>query len=133
MNFFPVLLLWPAWNPPLPLHWPLRLKLKKKELISVQFNLWSNKDVPGILLVIMKVKQVLKSGGAAREFYISDLVTHVISTDTNFPQYSEAKDCNLTIVQVHMHIHPCLLFFLLVFKILLKVFAIVRRCPIAEV
>lgn len=46
-----------------------------------------------------EVKQVLKSGRAAREFYISDLVTHVISTDTNFPQYSEAKDCNLTIVQ----------------------------------
>ncbi|XP_078364227.1 PAX-interacting protein 1-like [Oculina patagonica] len=46
-----------------------------------------------------EVKQALKSGGAAREFYISDLVTHVIATDTNFPQLSEAKDCNLTIVQ----------------------------------
>lgn len=46
------------------------------------------------------MKQVLKSGGAAREFYISDLVTHVIATDTNFPQFSEAKECNLTIVQV---------------------------------
>ena len=69
----------------------------------------------------MKVKQVLKSGRAAREFYISDLVTHVISTDTNFPQYSEAKDCNLTIVQVHMHNTSLFVFFLLVFKILLKV------------
>lgn len=46
-----------------------------------------------------EVKQVLKSGGAAREFYISDLVTHVISTGNNFPQCSEAKDYNLTIVQ----------------------------------
>jgi len=46
------------------------------------------------------VKQVLKSGGAAREFYISDLVTHVIATDTSFPQFGEAKECNLTIVQV---------------------------------
>lgn len=46
------------------------------------------------------MKQVLKSGGAAREFYISDLVTHVIATDTSFPQFSEAKECNLTIVQV---------------------------------
>ena len=43
---------------------------------------------------------MLKSGGAAREFYISDLVTHVIASDTDFPQFSEAKDCNLTIVQV---------------------------------
>ena len=59
----------------------------------------------------MKVKQVLKSGGAAREFYISDLVTHVISTDTNFPQYSEAKDCNLTIVQVHMDNTSLFVFF----------------------
>jgi len=55
------------------------------------------------------VKQVLKSGGAAREFYISDLVTHVIATDTSFPQFGEAKECNLTIVQV-------LFFCLLVFK-----------------
>lgn len=46
-----------------------------------------------------EVKQVLKSGGAAREFYISDLVTHVIAKDTSFPQFSEANDCNLTIVK----------------------------------
>ena len=46
------------------------------------------------------MKQVLKSGGAAREFYISDLVTHVIATDTSFPQFGEAKEYNLTIVQV---------------------------------
>ena len=55
------------------------------------------------------MKQALKSGGAAREFYISDLVTHVIATDTNFPQFSEAKDCNLTVVQVHIHfVYLCL-------------------------
>ena len=46
------------------------------------------------------MKQVLKSGGAAREFYISELVTHVIATDTSFPQFGETKECNLTIVQV---------------------------------
>lgn len=46
-----------------------------------------------------EVKQVLKSGGAAREFYVSDLVTHVIAKDTGFPQFSEAKECNLTIVK----------------------------------
>ena len=46
------------------------------------------------------MKQVLKSGGAAREFYISDLVTHVIATDTSFLQFGEAKEYNLTIVQV---------------------------------
>lgn len=46
-----------------------------------------------------KVKQVLKSGGAAREFYISDLVTHVIAKDTKFPQFSEAKEYNLIIVK----------------------------------
>lgn len=28
-----------------------------------------------------QVKQVLKKGGASREFYISELVTHVISDD----------------------------------------------------
>lgn len=55
------------------------------------------------------MKQVLKSGGAAREFYISDLVTHVIATDTSFLQFGEAKEYNLTIVQV-------LFFCLLVFK-----------------
>lgn len=56
------------------------------------------------------MKQALKSGGAAREFYISDLVTHVIATDTSFPQFSEAKDCNLTIVQVHVvHYSFCFL------------------------
>lgn len=43
---------------------------------------------------------MLKSGGAAREFYVSDLVTHVIAKDTGFPQFSEAKECNLTIVKV---------------------------------
>lgn len=43
---------------------------------------------------------MLKSGGAAREFYISDLVTHVIAKDTSFPQFNEAKDCNLAIVKV---------------------------------
>ena len=46
------------------------------------------------------MKQVLKSGGAAREFYISDLVTHVIAKDTSFPQFNEAKEYNLTIVEV---------------------------------
>ena len=46
------------------------------------------------------MKQILKSGGAAREFYISDLVTHVIARDTSFPQFGEAKEYNLTIVQV---------------------------------
>ena len=48
---------------------------------------------------------MLKSGGAAREFYISDLVTHVIAKDTSFPQFSEAKDCNLTIVKVHVCVY----------------------------
>lgn len=43
---------------------------------------------------------MLKSGGAAREFYVSDLVTHVIAKDTGFPQFSEAKESNLTIVKV---------------------------------
>ena len=51
-------------------------------------------------LPYLQVKQVLKSGGAAREFYVSDLVTHVIAKDTGFPQFSEAKECNLTIVKV---------------------------------
>lgn len=54
------------------------------------------------------MKQVLKSGGAAREFYISDLVTHVIATDTSFLQFGEAKEYNLTIVQV---LFCCLLVF----------------------
>lgn len=46
---------------------------------------------------------MLKSGGAAREFYISDLVTHVIAKDTSFSQFSEAKEYNLTIVKVCGH------------------------------
>ena len=62
-------------------------------------------DVPNI---IFQVKQILKSGGATREFYISDLVTHVIATDIGFPQYAEAKEYNLTIVQVCNHLLSCI-------------------------
>lgn len=70
-------------------------------VLSMEFFETSNYHTLTILCNLKnQVKQVLKSGGAAREFYISDLVTHVIATDTSFPQFGEAKEYNLTIVQV---------------------------------
>ncbi|EDO41034.1 predicted protein [Nematostella vectensis] len=49
---------------------------------------------------LKKVKQQLKQGGARREFYISDLVTHVITDSADFPQHSEAEEFNLPIVLI---------------------------------
>ena len=43
---------------------------------------------------------MLKLHGAKREFYISDLVTHVITESINFPEYDQAKDAKLAIVKV---------------------------------
>ena len=46
------------------------------------------------------MKNQLKLHGAKREFYISDLVTHVIAENTNFPEHEQAKDAKLDIVKV---------------------------------
>ena len=46
------------------------------------------------------MKNLLKLHGASREFYISDLVTHVIAENINFPEYEQAKDAKLAIVKV---------------------------------
>jgi len=46
-----------------------------------------------------QVKNLLKLHGASREFYISDLVTHVIAENINFPEYEQAKDAKLAIVK----------------------------------
>ena len=64
------------------------------------------------------MKQVLKDGGATREFYISDLVTHVIAVDTDFSQHQETTEFSLPVVKVddmymynHAYIHHmCLLY-----------------------
>ena len=48
----------------------------------------------------LQVKNILKLHGAKREFYISDLVTHVITENVNFPEYEQAKDAKLAIVKV---------------------------------
>ena len=45
--------------------------------------------------------------GAKREFYISDLVTHVITDDVSFAEYEQAKDAKLAIVKVRA-IDACL-------------------------
>jgi hypothetical protein len=51
------------------------------------------------------VKQLLKQGGAKKEFYISDLVTHVISDTDEEALVNEAKEYNLPIVRVSkMHV-----------------------------
>lgn len=48
------------------------------------------------------MKQILKDGGATREFYISDLVTHVIADNIKFSQHEETKEFSLPIVKVHV-------------------------------
>lgn len=48
----------------------------------------------------MKVQQSLKQGGATKEFYISDLVTHVISDSSDFALADEAKEYKLPVVTV---------------------------------
>ena len=48
-----------------------------------------------------EVKTLLTAGGATREFYVSDLVTHVIAGSTEFPEYSDAKEYGLTVVLPH--------------------------------
>ena len=55
------------------------------------------------------MKNLLKLHGAKREFYISDLVTHVITENINFPEYEQAKDAKLTIVKVILSREFCLL------------------------
>eukprot|EP00794_Sanderia_malayensis_P016834 gene16833-18532_t len=44
-------------------------------------------------------KNILKQFGAKREFYISDLVTHVIADDVDFPEYEQVKDAKLDVVK----------------------------------
>ena len=76
---------------------------------------------------------MLKSGGAAREFYISDLVTHVIAKDTSFPQFNEAKDCNLAIVKVQ---YMYIIFYTLVNVYLYSVHAVLystKHCDFLHV
>ncbi|KAK3740899.1 hypothetical protein QZH41_007927, partial [Actinostola sp. cb2023] len=48
------------------------------------------------------VAQYLKLGGATKEFYISDLVTHVLSDTCEFALAGEAKEYNLPVVTI-----PC--------------------------
>ena len=43
---------------------------------------------------------MLKQGGATREFFFSNLTTHVISSTTKFPEYEQAKDIGIPIVKV---------------------------------
>eukprot|EP00795_Rhopilema_esculentum_P012733 gene12733-3459_t len=47
-----------------------------------------------------EVKNLLKQCGAKREFYISELVTHVITDTISFPEYEQAKDAKLDIVKI---------------------------------
>ncbi|XP_012566719.2 PAX-interacting protein 1 isoform X1 [Hydra vulgaris] len=54
-----------------------------------------------------ELKQCLKDGGAMREFYISDLVTHVISDSCDFPQLHQVVESKIPIVTtnwVHMSV-----------------------------
>ncbi|CAB3993743.1 Hypothetical predicted protein [Paramuricea clavata] len=46
-----------------------------------------------------KVKDILKQGGAAREFFFSNLATHVVSSTTNFPEYEQAKEAGIPMVK----------------------------------
>ena len=54
------------------------------------------------------MKQILKDGGATREFYISDLVTHVIAIDTDFSQHQETTEFSLPVVKVDVHVQLCI-------------------------
>ncbi|XP_028393848.1 PAX-interacting protein 1-like [Dendronephthya gigantea] len=46
-----------------------------------------------------KVKDLLKQGGATREFFFSNLATHVISSTVDFPEYEQAKEIGIPIVK----------------------------------
>lgn len=46
------------------------------------------------------MKQILKQEGAKKEFYISDLVTHVISDTDDEALINDAKEYDLPIVMV---------------------------------
>jgi hypothetical protein len=46
------------------------------------------------------VKDILKQGAATREFFFSDLATHVVSTTTDFPEYEQAKEFGIPVVKV---------------------------------
>lgn len=46
-----------------------------------------------------KVKQLLKQGGASREFFVSNLATHIVSSTTDFPEYNQAKDIGIPVVK----------------------------------
>ncbi|XP_057300521.1 PAX-interacting protein 1-like isoform X2 [Hydractinia symbiolongicarpus] len=53
------------------------------------------------------LKQILKEGGAHREYYVTQLVNFVISDTCNFPQYDQAVDFKIPIVTtnwIHMSI-----------------------------
>ena len=57
-----------------------------------------------LIIPFSQVKTLLTAGGATREFYVSDLVTHVIAGSTEFPEYSDAKEYGLTVVLVGLSI-----------------------------
>ena len=44
------------------------------------------------MLSALQIKALLKEGGAKKEFYVSDLVTHVITESANFPEKEECAD-----------------------------------------
>ena len=46
------------------------------------------------------MKQLLKQGGASREFFVSNLATHIVASNTDFPEYHQAKDSGIVVVKV---------------------------------
>lgn len=50
----------------------------------------------------------MSDGGAKQEYYMSEMVTHVIADDPEADEVSEAKDLfELTVVTVSQFIHNC--------------------------
>lgn len=61
----------------------------------------------------MQVKQILKDGGAQKEFYTVQLANLIIADNCEFSQYEEAVESNIPIVTVRFLYNLYLQYFIL--------------------
>ena len=53
----------------------------------------------------LQLSQILKDGGAQKEFYIVPVANLIIADTVNFQNYEQAKESNLPIVTVKLRVH----------------------------
>ena len=53
--------------------------------------------------IYVQVKAAMKEGGATREFYLNDIVTHILSDAPIDPNTVSLLDCHVLHVSVHTH------------------------------